>query len=250
MSHLIINNMMIARLMLLMLLWPIAAQATMSIGLSELCRSSVSNTCTTTGVTSTNGSSFVVCLAGDGTIATPTDSKSNTYTAVGAQTNLSVNHSRCYQALNATGGASHTFTGVVTGGTIISLVAMEVTTTGTISAGPTNVGTDAATPFDSPTITTTVANSMLLGMVTGEGSAGTYTPTHGNSFTGLDAETDGTDFFPIASSSRLVSSTGTYNTSVTFSTNPDNTANWIMSYNEGGGGGATGHNLMLLGVGQ
>lgn len=238
-------------LLLLALLWPGASWATLGIGLSELCRSNVGNTCTTTGVTSTTGSTFVVCIAGDGAVTTPTDSKSNTYTAIAAQLDLSANHSRCYRALNATGGASHTFTGTVTGATVITMTAVEITTTGTISAGPADRGSDATSPYVSPGITTTVATSMLIAFNTSEGSSGTYTPTHGNSFTGLDAETNGTDYFPSSSSNRLVTSTGTYSTSVTLTTAPSDSANWIMAFDEGGGGGgATISNLPLMGVGQ
>lgn len=240
----------ICNILLFLAVWPsIPAHATMGIGISELCRDNVSNSCTTAGVTSTNGSTFIVCIAGDGTVATPTDSKSNTYTPIAGQVSLAANNSRCYQALNATGGTSHTFTGTVTAATVITVAAVEVTTTGTITAGPAVTGTDAATPFTSPGLTTTVADSMLVGMQTTEGPSGTCTPTHGNSFTGLDSETDGNSYFPMFSSNRLVAATGTYNTSITVSCAQDNTANWVMSYHEGGGGGSAASRFMLLGVG-
>lgn len=234
---------------LLMLCLPGPSWATMGIGLTELCRAST-NTCTTASVTSTNGSTFVVCMGGDGTPTTPTDSKSNTYTAIAAQLDLTVNHSRCYQALNATGGASHTFSGVVTGSTTMSLVAVEITTTGTISAGPSNAGSDTTTPFVSPGITTTAGSSTLVAFEMLEGNGATYTPTRGDGFTPQDSETDGNTFFPAYSATLLGASASSYNTSITLSATPDSTANWIMSYNEGGGGGATLHLLPMLGVGK
>lgn len=234
--------------LILLLWWPGLSWAAMGIGISETCSHASFNACTTTGVTSTTGSTFIVCVAGNGTVDTPTDSKSNTYTAVAAQLNLTGNNSRCYQSIGATGGASHTFTGSVTGAGTVSVVVVEITTTGTIYAGPADRGSDAATAFVSPGITTTVANSMLVGFHTNEGNGATYTPTHGNSFTGLDAITDGNSYYPANSSYRSVSSTGTYNTSITLSATPDNTANWIMSYNEGGAAAAV-PRMSLLGVG-
>ena len=189
-----------------------------------------------------------MCIAGDGTVQTPTDSKGNAYTAIDTQLNLTFNNSRCYHTLNAVGGASHTFTGTVTGASIISVAMVEVTQGGTVSAGPAARGADAATAFASPDITTSIADSILIGFATQEGGGGTYTITHGNSFSGIDSLPDGSSFFPVHTSYRIVSSTGTYSTSVTLAFIPDNTANWIMSYTESAGGGIT-PRMMLLGAG-
>jgi hypothetical protein len=163
---------------------------------------------------------------------TPSDSKSNTYTAIATELFLGANNrNRCYHALNATGGSSHTFTGSIASGSVVSVIAVEITTATTTAAESSARQTDNATAFLSPGTTTTHADSLLIGFQTLEGGSATYTPTHGNSFTGLDSETDGDLYYPVYSSYRAVSS-GTYNTSITVTGSPTNTGNWVMAYYE------------------
>lgn len=227
--------------------------ATLGVGITEPV-SSVTNSGTSASVTSTNGSSFVQCYASDGAINTPTDSKSNSYTALGTELVLGGGqHGRCYVKHAGTGGASHTFSGS-SSGTIISGCIVEVTTTATVSTDQVNRVEDTTSPFLSPGVTTTVANELFVGFGSIEGGADFYVfDVTGGSFTKQDEVTDGNQFYPVVCSTRTVSATGTYNTSMTVSSGLETSSgNWIMTFSEGGGGGPTlpAGSLMLMGTGR
>lgn len=178
---------------------------------------------TTTGVTTTGGAGtvFVAAIgAFNGAPSSLTDSKGNTYTQVGstqassADANLRL---AIYECIGGTGGASHTFTGHTGSGAVISIWVVEVT--GVSTASPRDqapaISDDTASPYTSGTANTTQANEALISFASTFSSSGTETLTWGNSFTGLDAQTNANADITGGSATRLVTATGAYSSSFT-----------------------------------
>ena len=199
----------------------------MSLGVNAI--ASGSGSTVTTGVITTQvaGSGIVLVVnfqKPTQTFTSVTDSKGNTWTQVGSEITDSggVVAMRRYQCPNAIGGSGHTFTLTCNVAGVCGIAAVEVLTTNGagITLDQEGVVNDTASAYDSGAETTTIANEFLLGGFTCEGGGGTYTHTFGNSFTLIHEETAGTNFFPLATCYRVVSATGTYNTTCTVTTTP------------------------------
>lgn len=174
------------------------------------------------------------------------DSKGNTWTQVGSEITDSgtVLKMRRYRCANAIGGSGHTFTLTCSGSNLMGLAAVEILTTNGagITLDQEGVVNDTASAYDSGSETTTINDEYLLGGFTCQGGGGTYTHTAGNSFTIIDEETDGTNFFPLMTMRRIVTATGTYNTTTTVTTTPIAALCSLDTFSEaagGGGGGGT-----------
>ena len=167
----------------------------------------------------------------------------NTWQQVGSELTLASGQhfERVYYVENAAGGANHIFNCAVTGDTVItSFYVLEIIGAATSSSlnGTPARQSDASSPYTSPGITTTENNTILIGFHASEGVGGSFSHTAGNSFTKLDEITDSNNFYPGCSMYRIVSSTGTYNTSVTTNITPNDTGNWILAFKQAGGGGS------------
>lgn len=192
---------------------------------------------TTAGITTQSGSALLYLCGGTSSLTNLTDSKGNTPVQIGSEiTGASSWKVRVYRAWNITGGSGHTATLTQPDCTLHLIEIRGVDTSS--PQDQVNNQNDAASPFTSPAITTTVADEILIGYHTCDGATGS-TFTHGNSFTEIQSETNGNLYWPSASSYRIVSSTGTYNTSVTIASSPGNTNNFIISLKIAGGGGTS-----------
>lgn len=208
---------------------------------------------TTTGslTTTASGSTFIIGAHWQGGSTPPTisDSKSNTYTLIGSVRQVDNNgsflsHIGLWYVENGTGGSSHTFTAAKTGG-YTSVYAGEITgglTSGILDQN-TGAALDASSPVTSGSITTTQAAELLIGLVgtyhTGSGPA--YTAN--NSFSIAQQITDATNYWTGCLVSRVVSSTGTYETDVSV-TNLTQGAALIATFKEDGGGGGGGQPIV------
>lgn len=208
---------------------------------------------TTTGslTTTASGSTFIIGAHWQGGSTPPTisDSKSNTYTLIGSVRQVDNNgsflsHIGLWYVENGTGGSSHTFTGAKTGG-YTSVYGAEITgglTSGIVDQN-TGAALDASSPVTSGGVTTTQAAELLIGLVgtyhTGSGPA--YTAN--NSFTIAQQITDATNYWTGCLVSRVVSSTGTYETDVSV-TNLTQGAALIATFKEDGGGGGGGQPIV------
>ena len=228
----------------------------MGLGLGQTALASGGGTTVTTAsvTTASSGSGIVLSIdyyyAGS-TFVSVSDSKGNTWVQIGSEivSTYSSVAMRRYYAANATGGTGHTFTLTVSGGTLISSIAMtEITTTAGngVTLDQSAQTQDDTTPYTSAGITTTVADEFLLSSWTAEGDGGTYTQTAGNSFTLLESETAGSDYFPLTTGYRIVSSTGTYNGSWTTTGGSSAAVVCTDSFYEVVGGGAKKRNLAAL----
>ena len=214
----------------------------LGVGQSALAKAN-SGTSVTTGsvTTASTGSHFVIIVScsSSSTINTPSDSKGNTYSAVGTALTGGGVVSQKFECINGTGGTGHTFTGTKSGGASdgLTLIALEVT--GAASASPSdghNRQADSATPFTSPGVTTTNANDILIGLISDDlaadftRSVSGASPTSG--WTIQQQENAGATYWTGAIKTQIVSATGTYNAG--FDTTPDvnNSVVHILTYKE------------------
>lgn len=208
---------------------------------------SVSAATITTGAIATTTGSGVIALVGftnSQTFVSLTDSVGNTApTQIGSELyDTGTLLSRLYYFPNITGNAAHTFTLTISGAATCSLLVVECTASNAngILLDQSNSGTDATSSYDSPSITTTVADEFLFGgsLDRSVNFSNTIIHTVGNSFTLTDEITNAGFYWTGYASSRVVSATGTYNTSWTNSGTDtvSISSNWIASFSEVGGG--------------
>lgn len=178
--------------------------------------SSANSTTTGSVTTQATGSILIIAVVWEPNSTPPTisDSKGNSYSLIGSvrQASAYPSYIGFWRCENATGGASHTFTGAKSNG-YCSIFAMEITGGATSSALDQNTGaaSDTATPVTSGSITTTTADQILIGFVGGLCSANTaYTAN--NSFTKIQELTSVAEWQGCLSY-RIVTGTGTYETS-------------------------------------
>lgn len=160
---------------------------------SVSCLAFSTNTCTTSGVTTTTGNLFVTASTlFDGTFTSVTDSKSNSYSVVTSGfTTVNVADGRQDYKANGAGGASHTFT-LTTSGSFAAFAATEISGAATTTPLDKNTGAaDIGTSHSSTsTSATSQANELLYGsgivcenstMVTDTGAGWTERINDGNS---------------------------------------------------------------------
>jgi hypothetical protein len=121
-----------------------------------------------------------------------------------------------YYKENGSGGASHTFSYTVSGSHTNTIYAGEIT--GGLTSGildQQNAQTDSASPFTSPSITTTQANEILVSILSAHSTINPATVAESTGFTLQAKWEDGTASWPGCIASKVVSSTGAYNSSFT-----------------------------------
>lgn len=198
------------------------------------------------------GSIFTVLAESDITPNTPTDSKSNVYTAVTTATVAGGITSRLYDIVNGVGGASHTWSFGTGSSADLTIYAQESTGCLTVAARDQfNQGVDAATPFgNAVAITTTQADEIIIAAMHGNSATTPATHAESTGFTIQETVTTGGPNWTGCLATKVVAATGTYNASFTES-GATTSGCHIVSYKAsgGGGGGATVKQLSALGVG-
>lgn len=232
-----------ALLPLLLLLACGQALGAIALGQSAVCNNNAA-TCTSSGITTAaSGSAFVVAVVYDGTFTSLADNKSNTIGAgqlIYAETTTYSYSLRIYLVTNGSGGASHTWTLTTSGSGAVGFVAAEITGAATSSLLDqiSIINDDGVAPLTSPSITTTQAAEMLIGVAQTNYTAGsTETFTWGNSFTAIGSITNMTLYWPLSMGYRIVSSTGSYNSEVAVASS--RAAQVVLSLKEAAGGGGT-----------
>lgn len=222
----------------------------LTVGNHSSAASGSSSSLSTPGITTTAGSGLVLGLTyNGGTITSVTDNKGNAApTQIGTELGTT-QKSRFYYIPNLTSaGAGHTFTVNLSAASFITLYVQEVLANNAngILLDQVNGAQDASSPYgDSSTITTTIANEMLVsvGHWQAGGLASPDTWTAGASFTMQENQTNVASIISGALGTRIVSATGTYNASWTM-TQATAAHVHIGSFSEGGA-----NMRSLLGVG-
>lgn len=188
--------------------------------------------------TSASGSSFIVFCIGPASVTyTPTDSKSNTYVLQGTQqNNTSDNISlAAYLCTNGTGGTGHTFSLAMSVHAGLEFYAVEVTGGATTSILDQFFGNTGilGNPTPGP-VTTTNANDLILSCFKNNGTTATsLTPAAG--FTPVITTLSAGDVVV----QQVVSSTGTYDPSVTFAPSGGRTQIITLALKAAGSGSFT-----------
>ena len=220
----------------------------MGVGVSQANQGNVGTTLITAGVTTqVSGSAGVLGVIGDtGFFTSVQDSNSNTWTQIQSELADATagNASRMYYAQNMTGGASHTFTLNKSSGSFAAIFFLELTTMLTSGVlDQSNRVLDTASPFDSPSVTTLSANEVLVALAfADDGGANSYVA--GNSFTIQQQRADGSISWTGAIASRIVTATGSYNSTFT-RTGAARVHSWIATFIEQ----SANKRLLLLGAG-
>jgi hypothetical protein len=188
-------------------------------GASQKAQSSSTASLTTAAITTqVSGSSFLVFpvyVTGNLAASTPiTDSKGNTYTAIGTEvTNGGLGVSmRPYLCTNGTGGASHTFSMANTSTSVAAMAVLEITggltaslldqyVASVVSSGP---------PFNQPVTTSAQADELVVAFGVSNSSSATVNYTVGGSFSKQQEQTDGATVVSLCLATRVVSATGAY----------------------------------------
>lgn len=209
-------------------------------------------TVTTVGVaTAATGSTFVILVQADITPNTPTDSKSNVYTAVTAAITNSGIISRLYYCQNGTGGAAHTFT--FTTGSSANLTIYFVEITGGLTAGildQQNSVLDSASPFTVTTGATTQAAEICVAAISGNSATTPATLAESTGYTIQASVLTGGPDWAGGIATKIIAATGAQTPSFTQSGGTTGGVH-CATFKEsgGGGGGATVKQLSALGVG-
>jgi len=212
------------------------AFATLTVGVHDSKQVNSNVTTTTNAKTTTTGSAIVVGIqyqAGD-TVQTITDTYNNTWLEI--QSNFAHAfgiQSRAWYCARCTGGASHTVTVTVAGGISQAIYLQEIKASAGNGVFLDQSGrqADTSSPFTSQQVTTTTADEFLWSMgVSGAASAGD-TWTAGASFTMQENQTDGGGGVAGAMGTRIVTSTGQYNSSWTAAV-ATTSGIWIATFSE------------------
>lgn len=208
---------------------------------------SSSNTVTTTaGTTAASGSSFALLVSWDDSVSisgTITDSKGNTYTAVGTPQDdyiVAWGRSQWFYCQNGAGGASHSVTINFTGTAYPTAHLIEVTSANgapIYDSAATAQTRDAASPYTVTSGTLTNATSVVLsGCGANRGLDGAYSSSN---FTVLSQEPSVASFWTSGAAKLVVSATTAVTPSWTVANRIDTAGVTVIAFYEpaGGGGG-------------
>lgn len=206
-----------------------------ALGVSVSAVGSGTSLTTATRTSAAASSTFHVTAIADSVLNTPTDSKSNVYTAATTNTTQSTINCRTYRKENGTGGALHTWTISTTGSANLTALVGEAVGVATASVlDQANQGTDAATPFGNAiAITTTQAGEIIFASLSGNSAVTPATHAESTGFTICETVTTGGPDWPGALAYKVVASTGTYNASFTEASGT-NASVHIVSYKDAG----------------
>lgn len=205
----------------------------LSVGVSAVTSNATS--ATTGSVTTTTGSGLELIVTGTGTTApTVSDSNGNTWTQIGAREEIYTFPSSIWHYKNESGtrGAGHTFTAA---GTDVSILVVEILGTNPV-VDVEAAGTDGTSPFQSATVTPTVADFLLVASLGVNSGTNPSSFTAGGSFTLQQEATNGNLYWPGAVGTRIVTGgSGSYQSSWTNSDGATNSSgHQITAWKESG----------------
>lgn len=181
---------------------------------------------------------------------TVSDNKSNAYSQAVAVGGSSAGRARIYYAESISGGSSHEVTLSSTVSSFYLLTIAEYSGLATSSSLDKTSGnhnsSSSSTYTSNSTATTTQAAELLAGVTHNFSTLATNTPDSG--WTAISTATDGANHKHFVGE-RIVSSTGAYAYSGTFSTSLANVSTVIATFKEASGGASGPPQMMMRGVG-
>lgn len=208
---------------------------TISLGNHTKGRSGTSSVTGDSTINTPSGATLYIGISFDGgvTVSSVTDVAGNTYTQVGTPQAGGGNQIALYYCSNATGHASNNATVTFSGTAFASLFfgALPDAATASLDSGASNKGTGSTSPYTLATAGASLAQSVniVLYLIGTSSSSGTANTTFGNSFTEIDEEQDGGNYWTGAIGYLLTSATTTVTGSVTHSDAGGITVNRIIA---------------------
>lgn len=211
----------------------------LSVGVSAV--ASHASSATTSAVTTTANSGIEIIVTATGTTApTVSDSKGCTWTQIGSRVEVASYPGSIWHFKNEGGtrGSSHTFTAAAGD---VSILVQEVLGDSPV-VDVSNEGVDNGTsPWDSPTLTPTVPDFLLVAGIGTNSAGSTETYTAGNSFTRQQQVQNGSLYWTCAVGTRVVAGgSGSYNSSWTAAYAPTSSGHTITAWKEASGGPSIG----------
>lgn len=200
--------------------------------------SSGSTVSTTAGTSTASGSHFVLAISWDATqtISSVSDSKSNTYSAIGsAQSDGNGGLSQFYVCYNGTGGASHSATVNFSGTAFPVAHLIEVTGASASPQDQANQTLDSSSPFTITTGTLAQAAELILTVCACNQNSGAGSYSSSNA-TILSQETNTASFWTSAVGYIITASTSAVTPSWTFSTSTGGAGVLFLALKEAGSG--------------
>ena len=201
---------------------------------------------TTSAVTTTANSGIEIIVTATGTTA-PTVSDAingaatgNTWTQIGSRAEVASYPGSIWHFKNESGarGALHTFTAAAGD---VSILVQEVLGDSPVVDVSTEGTDNGASPWDSPTLTPTAPDFLLVAGIGTNSAGSTETYTAGNSFTRQQQVQNGSLYWTCAVGTRVVTGgSGSYNSSWTAAYAPTSSGHTITAWKEASGGPSIG----------
>ena len=221
----------------------------LTVGIHVSAAAGSGTTLTTASRTTTDGSGIVIAVNYNGTFTSVSDSNLNDWLQIESVFDPTYGSglSRMYYCASCTGGAGHTFSLNTSTSSSGAIYVQEILASGGggVTLDQSGRQQDSASPFVSPSETTTVNDEFLAAYGDGDSGSDPDTWTAGASFTMQENVTDGVSFRTGAAGTRIVTATGTYNSSWTCGDSVD-TTQWLATFYEAGAAGKPSFQLKPL----
>lgn len=211
----------------------------LSVGVSAAASHASSATTGTVTTTANSGIELIVTATGT-TAPTISDSKGNTWLPIGSRVEVASYPASIWHFKNEGGtrGSSHTFTAAASD---VSILVQEVLGDSPVVDVSTEGVDNGTSPWDSPTITPSVADFLMVAGVGTNSGGSTETYTAGNSFTRQQQNQDGSLYWTCAVGTRVVTGgSGSYNSSWTAAYGPTSSGHTITAWKEASSGPSIG----------
>lgn len=225
----------------------------MSIAVGQHATASGNSPTTGAVTTQVSGSTFVIFVLTDTshTIGTPTDSKSNSYTAIGSEQaygSVAPEKCRVFYKENGVGGSGHTANSGA--GTFTSIFFLEITgaAASSFDSGSVAQANDAVSPYTVTSNTLAQAAELVVATIGFDSIIGGTVFSESTGFTIQDQEQDGTLGSTGAIATKIVSSTTALTPSFTIAVgNGSETALTIIGFKEAATDSGVIHVILAMG---
>lgn len=119
---------------------------------------------TTSAINTTGANLIIIACSGNGVVASPTDSKSNTWTALTSRTSGVIGATRIFYCLNPTVGSGHTFT-CASGFPTVTVTAWSGAATSSVFDVENGATSSSATSLATGSVTPANANSLIIAAI-------------------------------------------------------------------------------------
>lgn len=206
---------------------------------SEIGHVTAASSGSTSGVTTTTGSTFVIATADSNAALNVSDNKGNTYTQLGVDQGggSSIVIAQMWYCQNGAGGAGHTATVTFTSGTgdcAIYFLEISGAATASYDSAVTAQTDDATSPYEVTSGTPAQADELLVALIGTDGNPTSWAV--GGSFIITEQEPTNTTYWASAIAYRIISAAAAATPSWTAGNTLTGTALIVGGFKQAGGG--------------